>query len=351
MNKTINTVEGDPDIEIAVKGKTIWKSKPKMKFALIGRGGMGKRWEGVIRKHAQLDAIVDPENLGTHTLEEALGNKEIDAVLIATPHRTLASITKKALKAGKHVLCEKPGGMNPEEIRSNAELAIDKGLTYMVGYNHRFHDGFIKAHDMYRQGLIGDIVFIRARYGFGGREGYDKEWRLNRRMGGSGELIDQGVHMIDLVLSFIGLPDEIKGFTSDTFWKKGNKDIGEDNAFVLLKGENKELASIHVSLTQWKPMHNFEIYGTEGSLSIEGLGQRYGGNEKGDEQLIFCKRKEDFDRNIKGRVIECNPVADDSLMLMLKEFVLAVKEERPPVPSPLDALKTLKVTQEVYRQQ
>ena len=324
-----------------------------MRFALIGAGGMGTRWYGVLEKYkdTSVDAVVDPKlDPDGPTLNDILDNKNIDAVLIATPHRTLARITAAALNAGKHVLCEKPGGMRPTEIIDNGELAEQKELTYMVGYNHRFHDGFIKARKMYKQGLIGDLIFIRARYGFGGRKDYDKEWRLNRTMEGSGELIDQGVHMIDLALSFIGEPLQVNGFTSDTFWKNGNEDIGEDNAFVLLKGE-VALASIHVSLTQWKPMHNFEIYGTKGSLSIEGLGQRYGGDAVGNERLVFCRRKKDFDRNIKGRVIECNSMADDSLKIMLKEFVSAVKQKRQPVPSWVDAYKTIRVVREVYNQQ
>ncbi len=323
-----------------------------MRFALIGRGGMGKRWEGVIRKHAEIVAFVDPKNLGTHTLEEALSIEDIDAVLIATPHGSLSSITQEALRAGKHVLCEKPGGLEASDIYNNAALARNKSLTYMVGYNHRFHDGFIKAHQIYKEGKIGEIIFIRARYGFGGRKDYDKEWRLNKSMGGSGELMDQGVHMIDLVLSFFDVEYDVSGFTSDTFWKKGNPDIGEDNAFVLLKGKNnKELASIHVSLTQWKRMHNFEIYGTKGYLSIEGLGQRYGGDENGDERLVFCKRKDNFSEDIKEEIIKCNPVADDSLKLMLEEFVSAIKEDRQTIPSWVDAYETLKVVEEVYRQQ
>ncbi len=333
----------------------------KTRFALIGKGGMGTRWAGVISKSkdTSLDAIVDHNIKYALTLEDVLGDKDIDAVLVATPHGSLASITNKALSAGKHVLCEKPGGMKSKDIVKNARLARKKGLTYMVGYNHRFHDGFIKARKIYKQGKIGEIIFIRARYGFGGRKDYDKEWRLNKSMGGSGELMDQGVHMIDLVLSFFDVRYDVRGFTSDTFWKKGDPDIGEDNALVILKGKNnKELASIHVSLTQWKPMHNFEIYGTEGYLSIEGLGQRYGGNEiggiwikEGDERLIFCKRRKDFGRGVKERVIKCNPVADDSLKLMLKEFVSAIKENREPIPSWTDALETLKVVEEVYRQQ
>jgi len=320
----------------------------KLRFAIIGAGKMGMRWFNVIAKHAHLCETVDPKG-GTATLEEVLKNKRIDAVLIATPHGSLAEISRKVLKAGKHVLCEKPGALKSKKIKKNGKLAEKKGLIYMVGYNHRFHDGFIKARRMIEEGKIGDIVFIRARYGFGGRKDYDKEWRLDKSKEGSGELMDQGVHMIDLALSYMNGGVDVKGFTSDTFWKKGNKNIGEDNAFVLLN-DNFVTASIHVSLTQWKRMHNFEIYGTKGYLSIEGLGQRYGGDKDGNERLVYCKRRKDFGENIKEKIIKVNPIADDSLKSMLKEFMSAIKEKRQPTPDWQDAYQALRVVEQVYKQ-
>jgi len=327
----------------------------KIHFALIGAGKMGTRWAFVISKCAEtcLDVIINPklenaENLAaqipgciaTTDIEDIFRNKDIDAVLIATPHKNLSPITSSALKSGKHVLCEKPGAIKSGQIKKNIALARKRGLTYMVGYNHRFHDGFIKARRLYKKGAIGKIIFIRARYGFGGRLGYNKEWRLNKAISGGGHLIDQGVHMIDLAMSFIGKVKETRGLLGDTFWKPGV----EDNAFVLLKGKNQTIASIHVSLTQWKSLHNFEIYGTQGYLSIEGLGMKYGNGEK----LVVGKRSRDFIGKVKEKIIVCNPVADDSLALELVEFVSAIKQKRQPIPSGAEAYETLKIVEKIY---
>ena len=327
----------------------------KIHFALIGAGRMGKRWTIVLSKYsnASLDVIVDagsgrasdlaaqiPGCIATKDIKGVLSNKEINAVLIATPHKYLSPITSTALQSGKHVLCEKPGAIKSGEIKKNIILAREKNLVYMVGYNHRFHDAFIKARHLYQKGDIGKILFIRARYGFGGRIGYDKEWRLDKAISGGGHLIDQGVHMIDLAMSFIGEIRGVKGFTSDTFWKSGS----EDNAFVLIQGRNKAIASIHVSLTQWKPIHNFEIYGTKGYLSIEGLGQKYGGGEK----LVIGRRAVDFTGEVKEKVITCNPNADDSLTLELAEFVSAIRQGRQVVPSGVEAYETLKIVEKTY---
>lgn len=318
----------------------------KLHFALIGMGGMGSRWAGIISKLASLDAVVDSSDKRSATLDDVLSDPYIDAVLIATPHGDLAWQTKKALKAGKHVLCEKPGAIHSRDIKKNIKIAKKKGLVYVVSYNHRFHEGFLEARYVYERKYIGDIIFIRSRYGFGGRKGYNKEWRLNKKKGGSGELMDQGVHMIDMVMSFIGKPVEIRGFTSDKFWKKGNKDIGEDNGFVLLKGKNKEIASIHASLTQWKPLHNFEIYGTKGYISVEGLGQRYGGTEI----VKLCRRPKDFSRDVQETVVRCNPIADNSLIYVLENFIDVVGGKKKTQMTGENAYEVLRVVEKIYKQ-
>ncbi len=318
----------------------------KIHFALIGAGKHGTRWAGVLKKNKEvsLDAIVDPRIENSFTLDEVLSDwnfEELNAVLIATPHKYLASITEEALNAGKHVLCEKPGANKAEEIKKNIALAKKKGLVYKIGYNYRFHDGFIKARKLYDKGTIGDLLFIRAVHGFGGREGYEKEWRINKDIGGGGHLHDQGTHLIDMAKSYLGDVKRVSGFMADTYWKAGT----EDNAFVLLQNKKGIIASIHSSLTQWKRKHTFEIYGTKGYLVVEGLGMRYGEPEK----LILGLRTKDPDV-VKEKIIKCDPVADHSLELELKEFISAIKKGTPLDPTPQDAYETLKIVEEVYEE-
>ena len=311
----------------------------KLNFALIGAGKHGTRWAGVLRKKVNLNYVVDPNFDMLVSLDAVLEDRDIDAVLVCTPHNKLASITERALRAGKHVLCEKPGAITAKQIKKNIKLAKKKGLVYKIGYNYRFHDGFIKARKLFNKGEIGDLLFIRARHGFGGRKGYEKEWRINKEIGGGGHLHDQGVHLIDMAKSFMGEIDKVQGFRADTYWGSGT----EDNAFVHLKS-GKVIASIHSSLTQWKRMHTFEIYGTKGYLIVEGLGMRYGDGEK----LIIGKRTKDPDV-VKEKAIICDSVADHSLEFELKEFVLDVKQNKPTYSNPIDAYKTLEIVEEVYR--
>lgn len=295
-----------------------------MKIALVGYGKHGKRWEKVLKERGVLYGVFTRNYID-------IPLHDIDAVIIATPHKYLSSISEDFLRAGKHVLCEKPGAMSSIQIKNNMELAKKKGLTYMIGYNYRFHDGFIKARKLYEKGEIGDLLFIRATHGFGGRSGYEKEWRINKEMGGGGHLHDQGVHMIDMCKSFMGKIDKVQGMRADTYWGSGT----EDNAFVLLKS-GKVIASIHSSLTQWKRKHTFEIYGTKGYLIVEGLGMRYGEPEK----LIVGKRTKDPDV-VKEKVITCDPIADHSLERELKEFLSGHSNDQ-------EAYETLNILEEVY---
>ena len=90
------------------------------------------------------------------------------------------------------------------EIEDLMTLAGEEKVCVRVGYNHRFHPALQKARELVDAGALGPLMFIRARYGHGGRVGYDREWRADPNLSGGGELIDQGVHLIDLAGWFLG---------------------------------------------------------------------------------------------------------------------------------------------------
>lgn len=351
--------------------------KQKLKMAVIGAGGMGTRWAGVISSHpaAALSLVIDADTGRAKNLAErrrarfadsvdALKDApEIDAVAIALPHRFLASAALQALDAGKHVLAEKPGAISAEEMKKAVDLAERKNLRFMVSYNHRFHQGMRELRRLTDSGFFGSIMFIRGVYGFGGRTGYEKEWRHDKETSGGGELIDQGVHLIDLARWFLGDISDARGFTENAFWKSGAGPVRsqtpeasadaqahrtsngvEDNAFVLLKNKEGKIASLHASWSQWDPRFVFEIYGSEGYARMQGLGKKYGGTER----VFYAKRREDFSAPAE-EMIECDTNADNSLQSALDEFVSAVAEGRDPQASGRDALAVLKIVEDVYR--
>jgi len=202
----------------------------------------------------------------------AVERSDVDLVIVATTNDALAPITQAAVKSGKHVLVEKPAARNAQELVPVMEAAAAAGVVVKVGFNHRFHPGFLKAREIFDSGALGPLLYIRARYGHGGRIGYDREWRADPEIAGGGEMLDQGVHLIDLARWFAGDFTEVAGHVSTFFWKMPV----EDNGFALLRTSAGQTALLHASCTEWKNLFCFEIFGRDGKLMIEGLGGSYG---------------------------------------------------------------------------
>ena len=265
---------------------------------IVGAGLMGARRSAAIRATGvgRLAAVADADEAraaefaktegceASKNYEELVQREDIDAVIIAVPNKFLAPIAVLAMEHGKNVFCEKPLGRNLAEAEAIAAAGKKYNRMVKVGFNHRFHSAVMQAKKIFDGGGIGEIMFIRGRYGNGGRSGMEKEWRFNPDISGGGELLDQGSHMVDLCRYFAGEPEEVYGVVEDKFWKPGV----DDNAFVLLK-QGKITASFHVSATQWKNIFSFEIYGTGGFLNIDGKGGSYG-----KETLVYGKRKPEF---------------------------------------------------------
>ena len=192
--------------------------------------------------------------------------------MVATLNATLDQIAAAAIRAGKHVLVEKPAGIHSREIAGLEALANRHDVRVRVGFNHRFHPAFQKARELFESGALGPMMFLRGRYGHGGRLGYEKEWRADPKLSGGGELIDQGVHLIDLAGWFLGPFDKIEGHATTSFWKTPV----DDNAFLSLRTAAGQTAWLHVSCTEWKNLFSLEIYGRDAKLHIEGLGGSYG---------------------------------------------------------------------------
>src|ERR1700757_1978511 len=172
-----------------------------MRLTIIGCGLIGSKRAAAASAH-QIVAVCDPdaerrERLARQTSARALVDWreaigiDTDAVIIATPHDQLAPIALAAVEAGRHVLVEKPAGRRPAEIAPLVAAAKARGRIVKVGFNHRFHPAIARAKALADEGAIGPPLFIRGRYGHGGRIGYEKEWRFDPDISGGGELIDQ----------------------------------------------------------------------------------------------------------------------------------------------------------------
>lgn len=321
-----------------------------MNVAIIGCGLIGQKRAKTLAG-CKLVACVDQIAERAHALakqypgcdaltdwHDVITRKDVDIIVICTLHATLAEMALAAVNAGKHILVEKPAGRRAHEIEPVIEAAKKTGALARVGFNHRYHRAFRKARELVDANELGDLMFIRARYGHGGRIGYDKEWRAQPALSGGGELIDQGVHLIDLARWFLGDFSEVHGFAHTYYWDMPV----DDNGFLLLKTDKKQVAHLHASCTEWKNTFSFEIYGRKGKIDINGLGGSYG-----VERISFYKMSDAM--GPPETFIWEYPMADDSWEFEFKEFVDDIKKKRQPTPSLQDASAALKIVEEIYR--
>ena len=268
---------------------------------------------------------------------DAVNDKQVGVVIVATPHNSLAEITAGAIAAGCHVLVEKPAARFMAELDPLIKMAKRQNVLVRVGFNHRCHRSFQKMREIVDAGEIGELMFLRARYGHGGRLGYEQEWRAQPELSGGGELIDQGVHLIDLARWFLGDFSEVDGFAHTFYWDMPV----DDNAFMLLKTEDQRTAFLHVSCTEWKNTFSFELYGRNGKLQVDGLGGSYG-----VERLTWYKMLPEMGPP-ETRSWEY-PMHDNSWQVEMNQFRQDIELGRQPQPGLTDAVAVLQIVENLY---
>jgi predicted dehydrogenase len=318
---------------------------------IVGCGLIGQKRAKALGQGGQLVACADLDVSRAESLARMSGAKVfrdwrelvwsplVDVVIVATLHDSLAEITCTAAEAGKHVLVEKPAARNAAELEPVMAAAAKHGVKVHVGFNHRYHRSLRKAKEIVDSGALGELMFVRARYGHGARIGYDKEWRADPVLSGGGELIDQGPHLIDLSRWFLGELTDVEGFAHTYYWDMPV----DDNAFMLLKTAKKQAAFLHVSCTEWKNTFSMEIYGKSGKLDLSGLGGSYG-----VEKITWYRMLPQM--GPPETTSWEYPMADDSWECELNEFFDDIRFNRQPASSLNDALASLRVIEKIYAQ-
>lgn len=206
-----------------------------------------------------------------------------------------------------------------------------------VGYNLRCHPSFQKAREIINGGSLGNLMYIRGRYGHGGRLGYEKEWRADPAVSGGGELLDQGVHLIDLSRWFLGEFLKINGSTHTYYWKMPV----EDNGFIYLENAAGQVAWLQVSCTEWKNLFSYEIFCEKGKLQIDGIGGSYG-----TERLTLYQMLPQM--GPPETTIWEYPFPDTSWKTEFEEFETSICTNISQTPNLYDARETLKVVSKIY---
>jgi 1,5-anhydro-D-fructose reductase (1,5-anhydro-D-mannitol-forming) len=260
-----------------------------LKCGIIGYGKMGRIRADAIRASG-LGEVVGVFDLSRHadvkyveSEESLLDNPEVDAIFICTPNYRIVPLCKSGLAAGKHVFSEKPPAFNAAEVEEVRAIEAMSGKKLMYGFNHRHHGSIQKMKQIIVDGKMGDILWMRGRYGKEVDEDYFKGWRAKPELAGGGIMLDQGIHMLDLFLHFAGDFDEIQAMVSNLFWKTEGL---EDNVFAIMRNTRSGVcASLHSTMTQWRYLFSLEIFLERGALILNGLKTSSG--VYGDEDLTI----------------------------------------------------------------
>lgn len=322
---------------------------PTWRVGLVGCGLIGRKRAAALGP-ARLVACADRDPARAEELARIYGaevcadaralaeRRDVDLVIVATPHNALASLAEAAVAAGKHALVEKPAGRTVEDIDRVARAAQAAGRHVRVGFNHRYHPAVRAARRLFEEGALGPMMMVRGRYGHGGRIGYEKEWRADPAISGGGELIDQGVHLIDLARWFLGDFVDVHGHAATLYWPMRV----DDNAFLTLRTAGGQVAFLHASCSEWKNLFSLEMYGRHAKLHVEGLGGSYG-----LERLAYYRMRPEM--GPPETTIWEYPGADTSWAAEFAEFLEDLRLDRPPAAGLADARAALAVVAEVYR--
>ena len=335
---------------------SIKKNSSEMLIGIVGFGVVGKRRFNIIKNYRdfKISAIsdADPNNLKDlddeifkyQDYRDLILSSNCQIIFISLPNKYAADATKLALKQGKHVFCEKPPARYARELLSIRRIIKGKSLKLKYGFNHRYHSSVIKASEIIQTKKLGRMLTLRGVYGKSKIISFDQsDWRSKRSEAGGGILLDQGIHMIDLMRYFAGEEfTKIFSIIKNSFWKH---DV-EDNAFALMETKSGIVAQIHSSATQWKHKFNLEIIFEKGALVFGGI--LTGSKSYGEETLTIISSKPDVDKGIPEELtFKYND--DISWSLEIDEFLNSVKSNKKILHGNIDeAILTMRLIEKIY---
>ena len=329
----------------------------KIKVGIAGYGVVGKRRAECVKKnkHMNLVAVCDRNFKTVDKFDDGvycylkyndLLDHGIDALIVCLTNDVAAEVTIAGLNSGMHVFCEKPPGQNLKQVAEVIKTQNkDPYLKLKYGFNHRYHQSVKDAYKIINSGELGKIVDLNAVYGKSKvvtATGPNADWRSRRNIAGGGILLDQGIHMVDLMRLFAGEFVQVFSFISNGHW---GYDV-EDNAYALMKTESGTIAMLNSSATQWRHRFHLDINLQKGSLILGGI--LSGSKSYGAETLTVVKANPKSDNGDPlEQVLRYNK--DPSWFSEVNEFVDSIKKNRPVVSgSSLDALNTMKLVYKIY---
>ncbi|MDA9876149.1 Gfo/Idh/MocA family oxidoreductase [Gammaproteobacteria bacterium] len=329
-----------------------------MKVGIAGYGVVGKTRHRSIESNTsyQVTAISEcneeaqkfiPAGLEVYNdYKSLIVSADIDVIFISLPNQFAAEATCLSLQNGLHVFCEKPPARTYAELLEVEEQSLKfPDLKLMYGFNHRFHLSVEEAKVLIDSNSLGRLINMKGVYGKSQMISFNQtDWRTNREASGGGILLDQGIHMLDLMRYLSGENfTEVFSFIDNAFW---NFDV-EDNAYVLMKSPKGLVSQLHSSATHWRHIFNLEITLERGSLILGGL--LTGSKSYGDETLTVITSNPSKDKGIpKESTSKYNEDVswDNEIKYFVNSLAGNTSIERGNIK---DALETMKLIEIIYK--
>jgi predicted dehydrogenase len=327
--------------------------KDKLKVGIAGYGVVGKRRRQFIDQHPRLQTVavcdqkfmesgVMPDGVKYFSNYHQLLEHPLDILFVSIPNYLAPGATIEGLERDLHVFCEKPPGRDVSDIERVIEIEKKHpGIVLKYGFNHRYHDSVREALRLAKSGELGEILNIRGLYGKSKIIPFVGQWRAERKYAGGGILLDQGIHMVDLMRLFCDEFVEVRSFVSNCYW---NLDV-EDNTYALMQDSRGRVAMLHSSATQWQHRFQLDIALTEGYLELRGI--LSGSKSYGEEKLIIGRRNESLTGTDREEILTY--LEDNSWRDEINEFADAiVNGSAIQFGNSADALATMKLVYRIY---
>lgn len=326
----------------------------KLRVGIAGYGIVGKRRRAVIDVHANLQTVavcdrtfdgdgVLPDGAKYFSDYRRLLDEDLDILFVCLSNDVAAETTIAGLKRGFHVFCEKPPGRDLADIAAVVVQAKSSpALKLKYGFNHRYHDSVRRALSIVQSGELGPVINLRGVYGKSKIINFESDWRTRRAVAGGGILLDQGIHMVDLLRLFAGEFDDIHSFISNAYWKH---DV-EDNAYALMRTSSGVVAMLHSTATQWQHRFHLEIALAKGAIVLSGI--LSGSKSYGAETLTVASKTAAGDAADPDERVE-RFTEDNSWRDEVDDFADAILADRPILSgSAQDALETMRLVYRIY---
>jgi predicted dehydrogenase len=329
--------------------------KNVLRVGIAGFGVVGKRRKACADRHPRLQvvAVCDRTFIDAGTLPDgvryypdykSLLDEEIDILIVCLTNEIAPEVAISGLEHGMHVFCEKPPGRNVDDIaRVIAVESTHPTQKLMYGFNHRYHDSVRDALRLLRSGEMGRVINMRGVYGKSKLVTFNQpDWRTKREIAGGGVLLDQGIHMVELMRLFAGEFTEVHSFVSNNHW---GYDV-EDNAYALMRTADGVVGMLNSSATQWRHRFHLDVNLERGSIILGGI--LSGSKSYGAETLSIVTADSDNDNgDPKEQITYYNK--DPSWDEEISAFVDAIDNDTQIISgSSDDALRTMKLVYKIY---